>query len=403
MKAGRGSTMAPATKPVRVLHIITVFSLGGATENTLLSAEGLLKRGYDVQILTGMNIESEGSLFERARRNNVPVKVFPLLRRSIHPVYDVVALMQIFFFLVKERFDIVHTHSSKAGFLGRLAAAAAGVPVVIHTIHGLPFHDYQNKWLSYLYVLIEKIGARFSHKIVAVTDTIIEKSLTVRLGRREKFVAIRSGFEMEEFLTTPAGANDVRKNLGLQPNDLVVGKIARFSRLKGYNYLMDAIPRVVERVPSAKFVFVGSGELESHYRRMVSDRKLDTHVIFSGLVAQQDIPSLIGALDVVVHTSLLEGLARVLPQALAAGKPVVSFDIDGAHEVVHHAETGYLVRPEDVGGLVEAIVTLLTDEDKRKTFGERGRNFVMDAWSVETMVNGLDHLYQEMRQVFHPN
>ena len=381
---------------IRVLHLITIFSLGGATENTLLSVEGLRELGYDVGILTGPNISSEGSLFDRAKRSGIRVEVIPELMRSIHPVYDVIAFFKIYAALRKGHYHIVHTHSSKAGLLGRIAARLARVPIVIHTIHGLPFHDYQGKTIHRIFILAERLGARVSDKIITVTNTITRKALAVGVGVPKQFVTVRSGFEMDQFLRRSRDIEKLRKDFGIRNTDLVIGKIARFSQLKGHQYLIDIAPEVVRRVPRAKFLFVGSGELESQFKRQVEDSGVRDHVIFAGLVSQERIASLISIMDIVVHTSLLEGLARVLPQAFAAGKPVISYNIDGAHEVVLDGISGYLIEPRNEKELTESIIDLLSDRKKARRFGQRGKQIIRSDWAKEAMVTGINSVYKEL-------
>ena len=381
---------------IRILHLITMFSLGGATENTLLSVEGLHALGYDVRIATGPNISSEGSLFDRADRSGIPVEVIPELLRSIHPYYDLVAFFKILGVLRKGKYDIVHTHSSKAGLLGRIAAKLTRVPIIIHTVHGLPFHDYQGKVMHRIFVIAEKIGAMVSDKIITVTHTISQKALAAGVGRPEQFVTVRSGFEMDQFIGHHNNTRALRRELGLKTQDTVVGTIARFSALKGHQYILDVVPEVVRRVPNTKFLFVGSGELEEHFKKQVEESNLQDRVLFAGLVAQERIGSFIAIMDVVVHTSLLEGLARVLPQALAGKKPVVCFDIDGAHEVVKDGLSGHLVPPRQLTELANAIVDLLTNKRKARLFGSNGQAIVRKDWTQEAMVDGIDVVYREL-------
>ncbi len=387
---------ASGKKTIRVLHLITIFSLGGATENTILSVEGLHGMGYDVRIATGPNISSEGSLFERAQRSDIPVEVIPQLARSIHPWFDLVAFWKILLLLRRGNYHIVHTHSSKAGFLGRVAAKLMGVPIVIHTIHGLPFHDYQGKFIHKIFVLAERVGAKLSDKIITVTDTIAQKALAERVGRPGQYVTVRSGFEMEQFLQHTTNGRVLRKELGLKPGDLVVGKIARFSMLKGHQFVLDVVPDVVRRAPRAKFLFVGSGELEERFKMLVRSSGLEEHVIFAGLVSQDQIAAFMSTMNVVVHTSLLEGLARVLPQALASGIPVVAFDIDGAHEVVKEGISGHLVPAGNRQLLADAIVDLLKNRRKSKALGHNGTSLVKDGWTQEAMVKGINRVYTDL-------
>jgi glycosyltransferase involved in cell wall biosynthesis len=381
---------------VEILHIITTFSLGGATENTLLSVEGLKSRGHDVWVIAGPSNASEGDMLERAREKGVHVETMPDLMRDIHPWKDFVAFFKLVRLLKARRVRIVHTHSSKAGILGRAAAFVAGTPIIVHTIHGLPFHEYQAKSVYTVYRWAEKVCALFSDKLVTVTDTIREKALRAGVGKASQFVTVRSGFDIEAFSQSRKDGEKLRREFGFQSSDLIIGKIARFSPLKGHRYLIDAIPRIVREVPSAKFFLVGGGELENELRHLIKSKGIERHVVFSGLVNPNRIPEVISIMDVVVHTSLLEGLARVLPQALAAQKAVVSFDIDGAREVVHDGKTGYLVPPENVDRLADAIIDLLTHRDRAVQFGLAGKALVQRQWTVEAMVQGIENVYKDL-------
>ncbi len=379
-----------------ILHIITTFSLGGATENTLLSVEGLKSRGRDVWILAGPGNLSEGDLLERARANGIRVEILPELARDIHPWKDLVAFFKLIGILKKRNILIVHTHSSKAGILGRAAAAVARTPIVVHTIHGLPFHDYQPKAIFTIYRLAEKMCAWFSDRLITVTDTIREKALAAHVGRPEQFVTVRSGFDVGEFTRAREDNKKLRREFGFSDDDLIVGKIARFSRLKGHRYLIDAIPKVVQEVPAARFFLVGGGELKDELQDLVKAKGIERNVVFSGMFPPSRIPEIIAMMNLVVHTSLLEGLARVLPQALAAQKPVVSFDIDGAREVVLDGKTGYLVPPKDIDGLAVAIINLLKQRDLALRFGKAGRELVEQQWTIDAMVRGIDGVYEDL-------
>jgi glycosyltransferase involved in cell wall biosynthesis len=383
---------------VRVLHLITLFSLGGATENTLLSVEGLQKLGYDVEIITGPPIASEGDLFAEAQQRGVRVKLIPVMQRNIHPVLDLRAFFAVLRMIQRGRYHVVHTHSSKAGVLGRLAAKLAGVPVVVHTIHGLPFHDFMSGAPRRFFILAERWGTAMSDRVISVTDTIIRKCIAAGIGSPEKFVTVRSGFEMDQYLRPNGDGVRLRSEYGIGPDELVIGKIARFNALKGHEYLIDVIPAIVKEVPNVRFLFVGSGELEEEFKARVRERGVADRVVFTGRVDQDRIPAFIAMMDIVVHTSLREGLARVLPQALAAGKPVVSFDLDGAHEVIRDGDTGRLVTACDSERLARALIDLLKNPEDARRMGLAGREMVRQGWTVDAMVRGVDGVYRELLQ-----
>ena len=391
-------THAAVPQEIRILHVITTFSQGGATENTLFSVEGLKSLGYDVRILAGPPNRSEGDLFDRAKENDIPIRILPELVRNIHPWKDLVALVRMIGIFREERITIVHTHSSKAGILGRVAALAARTPIVVHTIHGLPFHESQGMVLFTLFQWAERLCSLFTDKLITVTDTITQKAIAAHIGKREQFLTVRSGFLIRDFSRSAPKGKRLRKELGIGKDELVVGKIARFSPLKGHRYLIDAIPEIIAKVPGVKFLLVGGGELEHELRELVRQKGVAQHVLFSGMLPVEHMPEVISMMDVVVHTSVLEGLARVLPQALALEKPVVSFDIDGAHEVITHGVTGYLVSPGDTGLLAAFIVELLKNRRRAMQFGCAGRKIVVDRWDVKTMVQKIDGEYRELME-----
>jgi len=335
-------------------------------------------------------------MYELAESFGVNVITLSTLKRKIDGYSDIVSLFKIYRFIRKNKYEIVHTHSSKAGILGRVAAKMARTPIVIHTIHGLPFHEYQSLFLNKLYVFIEKIGAKFSDKIITVTNRIIEDSLKKGIGFKDKFKVVRSGLDLSTYSKKEINSEKVRQKLGICKEDIVIGKIARFSELKGHKYLIEAAQKIISLDSHVKVLLVGSGELENKIKRIVKELNLEKNIIFTGLIEYEKVPEIISVLDILVHTSLLEGLARVFPQAFILRKPVVSFDIDGASEVVLNNETGFLVEPKNSEQLAEAIIKLVRDQKLREIFGENGYNLVRKNWSQEKMVDDLELIYHQL-------
>ena len=384
----------PDPQPVRVLHIITRLIVGGAQENTLLSVEGLdgLPE-YEVTLATGVDDGPEGDLLERARRTTRLV-VVPELGRSINPLSDIAAFYKLYRLIRKGRYHIVHTHSSKAGVLGRLAAKLAGTPIIVHTLHSLVFHDYQPWAVNRLWWVVKKLCAPMTDHFISVSSIISQKAIAAGIGPPEKFTTIYSGMELDWFLDSNVDPAAVRREFGIPEDAPVVGKIARLFSLKGHDQLLDAAPEVVRRHPDVRFFLIGDGLLYEHLRSRAREAGILDNFVFAGLIPRERIPEMIAPMDVVVHTSLREGLARVLPQALAMGKPCVSFDIDGAPEVVIPGETGYLVKPGDDRELANAISALLDDPHLRVRMGEAGRNRVDPAFRAETMVEQIASVYK---------
>ena len=380
---------------MRIAHVITRMILGGAQENTLLCCEDLRRDyGDDVLLITGPAVGPEGSLLQRARAAGVPLAVVPSLERNIHPWRDWQALRAIRRELQAFRPDVVHTHSAKGGFLGRLAAHRLRVPAIIHTVHGAPFHAYQSAMAREFFRRCEKFAAKRCDRLVSVADAMTNQLVAARVAPRNKFVTIYSGMEVDQFLRADELRYAVRRELGYDAGQIVIGKVARLFHLKGHDLLIDAIAQLVRRHPAVQLLLVGDGSLQQQLRQQVERAGLTGHVRFLGLVGPERVPGLMAAMDIVVHTSLREGLARVLPQALITGRPVVSFDIDGAREVVIPGETGFLV-PQDLAGCVAALEALVNDGALRQRLGSAGRRFA-DQFRHETMTRRLRELYLEV-------
>ncbi len=379
---------------MRVIHVITRMILGGAQENTLFTVEGLARRGHEVLLVTGPALGPEGELLSRARRSLVSTVIVPSMRRALNPVLDLAAFLRLVVIILRFRPDVVHTHSSKAGILGRLAARLCRVPVIIHTIHGLPFHRDQNPLLNGLYIALERWCARCTTRIISVADAMTDQALAARIASPEKYITIYSGMEVEPLLAARIHRDAARAELGIAPDELVVGKVARLSDLKGHTYLFDAIPAVLERFPNTRFLLVGDGWLTDSLKARADRLGIRDRILFTGLVPPDRIPALLGAMDVVVHTSLREGLARVLPQALIAGLPVVSYDVDGAREVVIPNETGFLVPPKSIHELADALCALLESPDLRNRMGVAGRTLCTERFRAENMVRRIEQTYR---------
>jgi glycosyltransferase involved in cell wall biosynthesis len=382
------------SETIRVLHVITRMIVGGAQENTLLSVEGLDRMPeYEVTLVSGVDDGPEGDLLARARETTRLV-IVPELCRNINPLSDLVALFKLVKIIRGGRFHIVHTHSSKAGVLGRVAAKLAGTPIVVHTLHSLVFHDYQPWAVNRLWWAVKKVCAPMTDHFISVSQIIVDKAVRAGVDRPEKFTTIYSGMELDWYLEAKADPAAVRREFGIPPGAPVVGKIARLFPLKGHDELLDAAGEIVRRCPDVRFFLVGDGILQDHLRERARSLGILDNFVFAGLIPRERIPEMLSAMDVLVHTSLREGLARVLPQALAMGKPCVSFDIDGAPEVVIPGETGYLVEPGDSVALAESISKLVADPELRRRMGEAGRRVVDPAFRAETMVERISDVYR---------
>lgn len=385
----------PSGRPLRVLHVITRLIVGGAQENTLLTAVGQKDRGIDVSLLAGPDPGPEGDLHEPVRRAGIPLHLVGSLVRPIRPDRDLVALWELYRFLRRGRFDVVHTHSSKAGILGRLAARMAGVPVIVHTLHGLVFHDYQAAWKNALYIRLKRFVAPFCQTIIAVNQKTIDGAVAAGIGRPEQYVKIFSGMELDPFLEIGSrfSTEEAKRSLGIPPTAPVVGKIARLFPLKGHDEFFDAAAIIAREIPECRFLLVGGGILRDALEERAWRMGIGERTIFTGLVPPEEVPRHMQAMDVVVHTSLREGIARVIPQAGAVGKPVVTFDLDGAPEVIRHGDSGFLAPPKDTAAIADRTVELLRDPALREEMGKHGRAFAAEHYPADRMVDAINDVY----------
>jgi glycosyltransferase involved in cell wall biosynthesis len=381
---------------MRVTHVITRLIVGGAQENTIASVLGLrAKRGMEVRLVSGPTSGPEGSLEPLvAEVPNLLTRVSALVR-PVNPWKDCLAFRQLTAAFRATVPDIVHTHSGKAGFLGRLAAARAEVPITVHTIHGPSFGTFYGPLANTAFRGAERFAARFTTHFVVVSDAMMEQYLAAGIGRPEQYTKILSGFQLEPLL---AARNDTaaRALFGLGADDIVIGKIARLSRLKGHEDLFAIAPALIRSCPRIKFLLVGDGERREKFEHVARLAGLKKHFIFTGLVQPADVPRVIGLMDIVVHLSAREGLPRALPQALAAAKPVVSYNCDGAKEVCLEGETGFLVRPGDLVTLSSRVLDLANDPGLRARLGNRGREFVQERFGVVRMLDALYDLYMRL-------
>ena len=381
---------------MRIVHVITRLILGGAQENTLLTVDGLHHcHGDDVTLITGPAEGPEGDLFARAKERGLKVEVMPELVRAIRPAVDAKAYRLLRRSIRRLDPEVVHTHSSKAGILGRAAAWDERVPAVVHTIHGLPFGPSESAAKNRLYVALERWAAKRCHAIVGVCDAMAEQALAAGVGRPGQYRTVYSGMDVDAFLNPPRPRAEAREALGLAEDEVAFGTVARLFERKGHDEILAAAPRILAGNPKVRFVFIGDGILRDRLMADATRLGVREAVLFTGLVPPDRIPDLLNAVDAVVHPSLREGLARVLPQALLVGRPVVSYDVDGAREVVL-PETGFLLRPRDVGGIVDAVLRLAADPVLRETLGAEGRRRFAHQFRHETMVDQLRALYLEI-------
>lgn len=378
---------------MHICHVITRLIVGGAQENTLLTCEGLAAAGHRVTLVSGPTGGPEGSLVERARRGDYAFIEVPSLVRPVRPLTDWRARRALAALFRRLSPDIVHTHSSKAGILGRLAAYDAGVPHVVHTIHGMSFNRTQPAAVRAAFAWLERRVARQTDLIVTVADAMIEQAVAADIAPREKMRTVYSGMEVERFDPARYDRETTRRRLGLAPDAVVVGTVARLFRKKGYEQLIPIMHAAAERDPRLRFVWIGDGAQRAVYERQLAGLGLAHRTTLTGLVRPNEIPELLGACDVLAHASQWEGLPRAVVQALLMGVPTVAFAIDGVPEVIVDGQTGFAVPLNDTAGFVERLLALAGDADLRRQLGTAGRARCLEQFDWRRMVARLEELY----------
>jgi glycosyltransferase involved in cell wall biosynthesis len=380
---------------MRIVHIITRLIIGGAQENTLLSCQGQHDRGHEVTLITGPPIGPEGSLMERAANYGYRVIVVDEMRRAIHPARDLRTYKRLTSLIRELGPDVVHTHSSKAGIIGRWAAHRADAPAVVHTIHGLAFTASTSRLANFVYRSLEKRTAPITTKIVCVADAMREQSLAAHIGRPEQYVTVYSGMETAPFLSPPVPRDVTRRSLGLRDDHVAVGTIARLFHLKGHEDLLDLAPQLCQKHPNLRFLWVGDGLLRGAFERRIAAMGLQDRFILTGLVPPEKIPELAAAMDVLVHPSRREGLARAIVQGQLAGCPAIAYDIDGNREGLLDGRSGYIIPPFDARMLGEKLSPLIENAAQRRLMGQAGREFALARFDAKVMVDALDRVYAD--------
>lgn len=383
---------------MKICHVITRLIIGGAQENTVLTCRGLVAKGHVVTLIAGCETGPEGSLWPSAEASGARCIGLESMRRAVRPAQDFRAYRELVAHFTEWKPDIVHTHSSKAGILGRNAAAKAGVPIIVHTIHGMSFNRTQFWATRLAYRTLERRAACYTDKIVTVADAMIEQAVASGIGLRDQMVTVRSGLEVERFAPNEASRRAVRAAWGVADDEIVVGTIARLFENKGFEEIIAAMPMALKRSPKLRFVWIGDGAHRARYERELDRLGLRDRVICAGLVPPPEVARLLTGFDILVHASRWEGLPRAVVQALLTEVPAISFDNDGSPEVVLPEQTGLLVPLGDVHALSAAIVRLAADADLRRKLGRNGRGHCLSEFDANRMVEKLDGLYRELFQ-----
>jgi glycosyltransferase involved in cell wall biosynthesis len=372
---------------VKVAHLITRLDLGGAQQNTLYCCANHDRKKYDVVLVTGVG----GYLDAEAKKiKNCKIYFLPELKHAIHPWWDVVALFKLASVLEKEKIQIIHTHSSKAGFLGRWAARLAKVPTIIHTVHGWSFFQEQFFLTRFLYQMLERWTAPITDKIIVVSRDNQKEGLSHHIGRKEQYSVIHSGILPKKYVLLPAKAKQARHKLNPKNRPCVL-VLSNFKKQKSPLDVVAAAKLVAVKMPSVLFIWAGDGPLLSEVKELIAKEKLSKN--FKLLGWREDIAELLAASDVMFLASIHEGLPRVALQTMAAGKPVVATAVNGTPEAVKNGVTGYLTEPHDTGKMSEALFRILSRKSLGQKMGKAGQKSLKGTFLMDQMLLEIEKLY----------
>ncbi|MDD5097388.1 MAG: glycosyltransferase family 4 protein [Candidatus Omnitrophica bacterium] len=376
---------------INLLYVITKLELGGAQKQLLSLVRGLNKEQFRVFLFTGQN----GLLVEDFLSiTGLNLRRCPFLERAIHLLKDLLVLIDLFLFIKKNNIKIIHTHSSKAGILGRLAAKLAGVKIIIHTVHGWSFHDYQPIFLKGLFISLERFVAMFTDRLIVVSVYDQLKGLKNHIGDQAKYSLIHYGIDYTEFNLTNSS---IRSELGLNKNDLVVGMVACFKPQKCPQDFIKLACLINRDMPEVKFVLVGDGVLRKRVEELIAASNLEKNIILLGW--RRDIPEILAAFDVFVLTSLWEGLPITLLEAMAKAKAIIATDTGGVREIIEEGKTGFLVQPHAMDELAHKLAGLLKDSALKVRIGNSAKESLKYDFRADKMIDNTQALYNSLMKV----
>ena len=375
---------------IKVFHVITKLELGGAQKVTLMTLERLPRERYELGLVTG----PEGLLVDWANRIPCLTRVWNRwLVREVRPLKDALTLVTLWRLFRRERPQIVHTHSAKAGIIGRWAAKLAGVPLIFHTAHGFGFNDFQRPAVRNFYIALERFTGRITTKLFIVSYANGDKAEKCGMVRRGNWVLARDSIAVEEFLQ-PRPRRRKLAEWKVPQNKVIVGMVACFKPQKSPEDFVEVAASVLVETDRVHFVMAGDGELRQSVEHRIRKHGIGDHVTLLGWQNEKDMPEIYRNLHVVVLTSLWEGLPCVFSEAMACELPIVATNVDGAREAIIEGENGYLHDPHDVPGMARSVLRLVSDQDLRRAMGARGKSRVME-FDIGTSVDMVESTYRE--------
>ena len=380
---------------IKVAQIITRMDWGGTPDILRIICTYLSPDLYDLTLISGPTRHPSAKTREFLEKFRGNIIIIPELKRNINPVSDLAALIRLYLVLRRKKFDIIHTHTAKAGALGRMAAYLAGNKKVIHMPHGHNFYGYFNFLLTQFTIWIERFLAQFTTLFIALTELEKKDLLDFGIAEGKKIRVVYSGIEAGLYDIDRAEGLMRKKEFGLKEDDPVVGMVSRLERVKGAQYFIEAAAEILRKNPGVKFLIVGEGSLRGQLEKKVKRLGLSESIKFCGW--RQDVPEIISSFDILVQPSLNEAVGMVLLEAQCLGIPVVATRVGGIPEIVVDGQTGMLVAPADSRALTECVYDLLTDTERRKKISARSKAWIEEKFSARKMVENIGLIYEEMK------
>jgi len=383
-------------RKIKVAHVISRMVSGGAEENTAYTVLGLDKSKYEIDIIVGDDF-NEDILGNNKNTKEINVIQLRGLKGTLKVFYDLIILYKLIKLFDKNQYDIIHTHATKTGILGRIAAKIAGVPIIICGLHGSAFQAFNSKILNWILIYLEKLTGNFTDAYISVSKILSEKYKQEGIGTKSEYFTVLSGMDLSKFhnARNKFQKDDILQEFNLDSNAFIVGNVGRLEKVKGHKYLLDSFKIVKNKIKNNEMflLLVGEGEERANLEKYVKRIGLENSIIFTGY--RKDIERIMLIMDIFVLSSLREGLPRVLVQASALGIPSVAFNVDGVPEIIKDKYNGFLVEPKNTNELADRIINYINDKALMKSHGENGIKFVSGKWSIETMVKQTDDIYKK--------
>ncbi len=382
----------PLETPIRVMRIIARLNIGGPAIHVALLSAGLNDAYFRTTLVTGTVGPHEGDMSARVREMGVEPLVIPALGREIAPLADLRTLVALMRLMCREKPHIVHTHTAKAGQVGRLAAFLTGVPVIVHTFHGHVFRGYFGPLKTHLFILLERLAARLSDAILTVSERLREDLIAFRIAPPQRIHVVPLGLPLEPLADLEGVRGMLRRELGCWTDTPLVGIIGRLVPIKNHDLFLEAAQRVAQALPQVRFLIVGDGERRAELEALTARLGLGEAVHFTGW--RTDLPALYADLDVVVISSRNEGTPVSLIEAMAAGVPVVSTAVGGVPDLLQEGRLGRLVPPDDAAALAEAILAALREGRGERT--AQAQRWAFEHYSAARLVEDMRRLYRTL-------